>query len=179
MSRGKIALAVVIFFSLAALFAHYLIQDLGIARVGSGVRLPDIVVERLDFARVIKGREWRVRADGAESESGVIRARSLDVDVREISSGRSARLSAASGEYATENYKMWLREVRGVADVGDRSVDFAAPMADYDASADAWFFSGGVSASDDRIFVTGGLGRIDPNGVLSLGKGVRVRWRTD
>lgn len=156
-----------------------MIKDLGIAMDSSGVRLPDIVVERLNFARVIKGREWRVKADGAESESGVIRARSLDVSVREISSGRSSNLRAASGEYATENYKMWLREVYGVASFGGRSVDFSAPRVDYDASADVWFFSGGISASDDKIFVTGGLGRVGANGVLSLGKGVRVRWRTD
>jgi hypothetical protein len=138
--------------------------------------LPDIVVERVDFARVIKGREWRVKAVDAESEAGVIKARSLDINVLEPDTKRGSQLYATRGEYSTSLDKMWLSDVDGVAWLGDRSVDFSAKRADYDSVADTWFFNEGVSASDDKIFVTGGIGKIEPNGVLNLGKGVRVRW---
>ena len=174
MSRGKIIFAVTA--ASLALFIYFMIVDSDISRDLMAGDLPDIVVERIDFARVIKGREWRVRAMDAESGSGMISARSLDISVLELDTKRGSRIYASRGEYSTAVDKMWLRDVDGIAWLGDRSVDFSAKRADYDSSSDVWFFSEGVSASDDRIFVTGGVAKIEPNGVLSLGKGARVCW---
>ena len=176
MSRGKIILLIAVFVAVAIAFVYFLIRDLGLSNNILDGNLPDIVVERLDFARVIKGKEWRVKALDAESRSGMIKARSLDINVVEISTKKSSHIYATQGEYATATYKMWLHDVDGVAYLGDRSVDFSAPRADYDSSADVWFFSEGVSASDDRFSVTGRFGRIDPDGTIILGKGARVRW---
>jgi hypothetical protein len=162
--------------AVAVAFAYFLIRDLGLSNNILDGNLPDIVVERLDFARVIKGKEWRVKALDAESGSGMIKARSLDINVVEIATKRSSHIYASQGEYATATYKMWLRDVDGVAYLGDRSVDFTAPRADYDSSADVWFFSEGVSANDGSVFVTGRFGRIGSDGVIILGKGARVRW---
>ena len=174
MSRGKIIFAVIV--AASALFIYFMIVDSDITRDLIAGNLPDIVVERVDFARVIKGKEWRVKAVDAESESGVINARSLDINVVELATKKEAQVYASRGKYSMELDKMWLQDVDGIAWLGDRSVDFSAKRADYDSSADIWFFSEGVSASDDRIFVTGGVGKIEPDGILSLGKGVHVRW---
>lgn len=179
MSRGKITFVAV---TLAiALFSYYLFRDLNLAKNILDGNLPDVVVERLDFARVIKGREWRVRAASAESEgaSGTIRARSMDVSVLEAKTGRASRVYAAEGEYSTKTDKMWLRRVSGTAFLSDRSVDFAAPRADYDVSSDVWYFADGISASDGSVSVTGGTARIDPDGILNVGKGARVRWKIE
>ena len=174
MSRGKIIFVVI--GSALALFIYFMIVDSDISRDMIAGNLPDIVVERVDFARVIRGREWRVKAVDAESESGMINARSLDINVVELATKRETQIYASRGKYSTAMDKMWFQDVDGFACLGDRSVDFTAKRADYDSSSDIWFFSEGVSASDDRIFVTGGIGKIEPDGVLSLGKGVHVRW---
>jgi hypothetical protein len=165
--------------AVAAVFIIYLKQDLELSKNALREKLPDIVVERLDFARVIKGREWRVKAADAQSDSSsaVIKARSLDINVYEASTDRSSHINALQGVYSTDGEKMWFHGIDGVAFLGDRSVDFAAPRADYDASTDVWYFGEGISALDDEIFVSGGAGKIEPSGVLSLGKGARVRWK--
>jgi len=173
-SRGKIIFAVIV--AASALFIYFMIVDSDFTMDLIAGNLPDIVVERIDFARVIKGKEWRVKAVDAESGSGMVSARSLDINVLELATKRWSQIYASRGEYSTTLDKMWLHDVDGVAWLGDRSVDFSAKRADYDSSADVWFFSEGISASDDRIFVTGGVAKIEPNGVLSLGKGARVHW---
>ena len=174
MSRGKIIFVITV--AASALFIYFMLIDSNVSRDLIAGNLPDIVVERIDFARVIQGREWRVKAVDAESQSGMISARSLDISVLEPDTKRGSQIYASGGEYSTAEYKMWLRDVDGIIWLEDRSVDFSAKRADYDSSADVWYFSEGISASDERIFVTGGVARIEPNGILNLGKGVRVRW---
>lgn len=154
-------------------------RDLGLADRAARERLPEVVVESLDFRRSVNGREWRVRAAEADSESGVISARSIDIDVYETATKRNSRVWAKRGEFAGEHSKVWLWDVDGFVFLGDRSVDFAAPRADYDTSADVWFFGEGVSASDDKFSVWGGTGTICPSGTLNLGKGARIHWKTE
>jgi hypothetical protein len=154
-------------------------RDLALENSPSTDRLPDIIVERPDFTRSINGREWRVKAAEAESESGVISARSLDIDVYEESTKRNSRVWAQRGKFERESSKAWLWDVDGVVILEDRSVDFIAPRIDYDASSDIWFFGEGISASDDKVHVEGGTAKIDSLGVLTLGKGARIHWKTE
>jgi hypothetical protein len=153
-------------------------RDLDLERSASRSRLPDIIVERLDFTRAINGREWHVKTAEAESESGVINARSIDIDVYETATKRRSLASAKQGKFARESSKVWLWEVGGVVLLEDRSVDFIAARADYDTSSDIWFFGEGISASDDKVHVEGGTAKIDSSGVLNLGKGARIHWNT-
>ena len=176
MSRGKIIFMVTV--AALALFIYFMHIDSDISRNLTADDLPDIVVEHIDFARVIRGREWRVKAADAESKSGMISARSLDISVLELDTKRGSQIYASGGEYSTADDNMWLRGVDGFVWLGGSSVDFSAKRADYDSSADVWYFSEGVSASDGRIFVTGGVAKMEPNGILSLGKGARVRWNS-
>ncbi|MDR1650204.1 MAG: hypothetical protein LBR87_00285 [Synergistaceae bacterium] len=172
--RGKIT--AVLFLSVFAMMLVFLKRDLDLPAMVPLSTLPDIMVENLDFARTINGRRWRVKAAGAESQSGVIKARSMDVSVFEAATGRNASMEAKRGEYSEESSKMWLWEVGGQVFLEDRIVDFTAPRADYDSASDVWFFSEGLSASDDRISVFGGAAKIGSDGVLSLGKGARALW---
>ena len=174
MSRGKIIIVITV--AVSALFIYFMLVDSEISGNLMVADVPDIVVEHIDFARVIQGREWRVKAVDAESKSGMISVRSLDINVLEPDTKRGSQIYASGGEYSTEEYKMWLRDVDGIVWLGDRSVSFSAKRADYDSSTDVWYFSEGVSAGDEEIFVTGGVAKIEPNGILSLGKGVRVNW---
>ena len=177
MSRGKIIFAAIL--ASSALLVFLMIMDSDISRNLAVRDLPDIAVERVDFTRVINGREWRVKAADAESASGIINARSLDINIVEPATARTAQVYALRGEYSLASENMHLHDVDGVAWLGDRSVDFTAKRADYNSSGDAWYFSEGVSASDDRIFLTGQVGRIDSDGVFSLGEGARVQWSAE
>ena len=174
-SRGKIIFVIAV--AAAAAAGVYMKRDLDLANGTSRSKLPDIIVERLDFTRDINGREWRVKIAEGESESGVIKARSIDIDVREAAAKRSSRVLAERGKFAPENSKVWLWNIDGVVSLEDRSVDFIAARADYDTSSDIWFFSEGISVSDDKVHVEGGTAKIDSSGILNLGKGARIHWK--
>ena len=176
MSRGKIAFVIIA--AASALLIYFMIVDSDIPMDLTARDLPEIAVEHIDFARMVKGREWRVKAVGAESKSGMISARSLDISVLEPDTKRGSQMYASSGEYSTDEGKMWLNDVSGIVLLGDRSVDFSANRADYDSAEDVWYFSEGISASDGMVFVTGGVAKIESNGALSLGKGARVLWNS-
>jgi hypothetical protein len=176
-SRGKIIFVVAA--AAAVMMGIYMKRDLDLADSASRSKLPDIIVERLDFTRVINGREWRVKTAEAESESGVINARSIDIDVYEAAAKRSSRILAKRGKFAPENSKVWLWDIGGVVLLEDRSVDFIAARADYDTSSDIWFFGEGISVSDDKVHVEGGTAKIDSSRVLNLGKGARIHWKTE
>jgi hypothetical protein len=163
---------------LVSVIALHLKHDLDLSKNILPNKLPDIMVENLDFARVINGKEWRMKASYAESGSGMIKARSLDIDMYETTTKRNSRIYASWGEYSTKTEKMWFHDVEGVTFLGDSSVDFAASRADYDSSDDVWYFSEGITVSDDKVFVSGDIAKIDQFGVLSMGKGARVRWIT-
>ncbi|MDR1137555.1 MAG: hypothetical protein LBK91_04455 [Synergistaceae bacterium] len=154
-------------------------HDLDLANKSPTEKLPEIVVERLDFTRAVNGREWHVEAMEADSESNVIKARSIDINVYEAATKRSSRVLAKRGEFARAHSKVWLWDVDGMVFMEDRSVDFFAARADYDTSSDIWFFGEGISASDDRVHVKGGTAKIDSSGVLTLGKGARIHWKTE
>jgi hypothetical protein len=176
-SRGKIIFVIAVI--AVAVMSIYMKRDLALPDSVPGGKLPDIIVERLDFARVINGREWRVKTAEADSESGVINARSIDINVYEAPAKRNSRLRARHGKFARGGSKVWLWDVDGVILFEGRSVDFFAERADYDTSSDIWFFGGGISVSDDKVHVEGGTAKIDSSGVLNLGKGARIHWKTE
>ena len=156
-----------------------MIRDLGLTGDASRGKLPPVMVEHLEFVRRINGREWHVRAENAESEEDAIRASSLDIKVSDVKAARSADVKARRGVFDMETNKMWLFGVAGVVYLSNGGVDIAAPRADYDVSEDVWYFSEGVSASDDKIYVTSRVGRVDSSGVVSLGKGVQASWKLE
>jgi hypothetical protein len=174
-SRGKIAFVVLIL--LIVLAGVYMRRDLALTGDALRKRLPPIMVEHLDFARRINGREWRVKAENAESEGDIVKGTSLDISVSDVRAKKSADVSAAKGVFNIDAGKMWLYGITGVVCLSDGSIDIVASRADYDVSEDIWFFSEGISASDDKIHVTGNMGKVDSTGLISLGKGVYASWK--
>jgi Tfp pilus assembly protein PilZ len=164
---------------LIVLVGVYMRLDLALTGDALRKRLPPIMIEHLDFARRINGREWRVKAEKAESEGDVVRGASIDINVSDLRAERSADVSATSGIFDMDAGKMWFYGIAGVVYLNNGSIDIAASRADYDVSDDVWFFSDGISASDDKIHVTGRVGRIDPSGLVSLGKGVYASWKLE
>ncbi|MDR1482502.1 MAG: LPS export ABC transporter periplasmic protein LptC [Synergistaceae bacterium] len=176
--RGRpAAVAAVIFIVLAALGVFYLRRDLDLRRVISTDNLPDIVVENLDFRRVIDGRDWRVTAKTAAHDSGLITANSIDIFVAEGDSGEAARFYAGSGEFAEKTDDVVLYSVRGALTARGRSLDVLAPRADYSNANKIWTLSGGVSLQDNEAKLKGETAKISLEGVVSIDTEVEARWK--
>jgi hypothetical protein len=175
-SRGKIIFIVTVL--LIVIAGVYMRRDLALTG-GMFGRMPPLMAERLEFVRRINGREWHVRAENAESEGDAVRASSIDIRVLDLNVARSADVYAQRGAFDLETDKMWLYGIAGIAYLSGGSVDFAAARADYDMTEDVWFFSEGVSASDDKIHVTAQMGKVDASGTVSLGKGAHVTWKLE
>lgn len=139
-------------------------------------KLPDAIVESLAFERTIDGKNWSIRAARAEHIKGVIRADDLDIKVKEPSSGRASHVTAQSGEFAREGENLSLVSVSGSASFEGRRVDWRAPFAAYDSSADLWTFERGFEAQDDTLIVSGDFATISSAGVLQIEKGAEARW---
>jgi hypothetical protein len=168
-----------VFLIIAASLVYFLMRDLGLPLSITSVRLPDVIVENIDFRREIDGREWHVVARTAEHDSGRIRADSLRVHVSEPEAGRSAELEAVSGEFTQDGGDVLLYSLEGVVVTPDRSIDVIAPRAFYGGSEKIWTLDGGVTLRDGSSYMKGGSARIDPDGVVSIDKGVEARWRIE
>jgi hypothetical protein len=176
---GRAAAILLVCIALAALGAFYLRRDLGLV-VNPSIRdMPDIVVENLDFRRVIDGRDWRVLAKTAEHDSGFITASSIDISVAEGDSGEVARLYARSGELVENEGNMALHSVRGTLSARGRSLDISAPRADYSDADRIWTLSGGVLVRDSEVRLKGDTARISIEGVLSIDTEVEARWKIE
>jgi hypothetical protein len=176
-SRGKIKALVAFAFILVAAF--YFWRDFNLTNGSLGSKLPDIIVENLDFRRTIEGRDWHLQAATAEHDSGLIIARNLVVNVTEPASGRSTIIRAVSGELLQDSYYLQMRSLDGAFSLGDRSMDMSAPTANYERSSDLWSFDEGVEFWDDDAYIKGGSATITADGTLSLKKGAYVRWSVD
>ena len=176
---GRPASIALIFIVLAAVGAFCLRRDLNLIVNLSAEDLPDVMVENLDFRRVIDGRDWRVRARTAAHDSGSITAGSIDILVTERDSGEAARFHALSGEIAEDSGDAALYGVRGALAARGRSLDVSAPRADYSGADKIWALSGGVLVQDHEVRLKGDTARISLEGVLSIDTEVEARWKIE
>lgn len=173
---GRPAAIALIFIALASVGAFCLRRDLSLRANFSAEYLPDVVVENLDFRRVIDGRDWHVLAKTAAHDSGSITAGSIDILVAERDSGEAARFHAQSGELAEDNGDVALYGVCGALAARGRSLDVSAPRADYSGADKIWALSGGVLVQDHEVRLKGDTARISLEGVLSIDTEVEARW---
>lgn len=172
--RGKIAAALAAV--LILVFAYYFRRDLNVTRAVDWKNLPDVIVESLAFERTIEGKSWDIKATRAEHIQGVIRANDLDIEVKELSSGRASHITAQSGEFTRESANLSLVSVDGLLSLKDRSVDWRAPSAAYDSSMDLWTFGRGIKAQDGTLIVSGDFATISSAGIFQIEKGAEARW---
>jgi hypothetical protein len=156
---------------------YYMRIDLDLPKNTPVQNMPDILVENLNFSRVISGRKWQVNARGAEREADTIRADNMEIKVSSPEDERNSVLRASSGEFSEASSKVWLREVSGFLLHKGRSIDITAPAVAYDSSSDMWFFSEGIQLSDDSTLITGGTAKINQEGVYIIGRGATACWK--
>ena len=172
--RGKIVAAISV--AAAVLLVFYFWRDLNLSRTVDLEKLPDVIVEDLTFDRTIDGKDWNIKATRAEHRQGLITASDLDIHVKEPASGRSSHVMARSGDFTQESGNLSLTSVDGIASLGDRSVDWRAPVASYDSSLDLWTFERGIVARDRSAVVSGEYATITSGNIFKIEKGAEARW---
>lgn len=177
MSRGKIRLTLAI--AAIVFLAFYVRRDMRLVPEFSLDNLPDVSVENLDFRRSIKSRDWRLRASKAEHDGGLIQVFEMKIDVTEPDSGRGIFLNAASGRFNEKDDFLGARSIDGILTLDGRSVDVLAPSADYERSADIWFFNEGIELWDSGSYIKGGAAAMQSGGVLAIRKGAYASWTTE
>lgn len=171
-SRGKlISLA---FLSIAALVSFYMWRDLSLSDDTGASQAPKVIVETLNFQRVISGEKWIVGIERAERIDGIITGESIDI--RAEGKKRTMSASAASGELGEDILDLRLMSVKGLMKRDTVSVDWSAGRVDYNRSSDAWVFPGGITLDDGSVKIKGNYGLIDSKGLFHIKKGASVRW---
>ena len=176
MSRGRMVAFLVVALILVGGFFFW--RDLTLPRTLTSVKLPDIVVENLDFRRTIDGKDWHIVAKTAEHDSGLINAKDMTVFIREPQTERSTLMFADAGEFVQESSNIELRSLDGFV-FTDRSIDISAPLARYDSSTDLWSFEEGIEMQDEETFITGKKATITTEGIFILEEEAYARWKID
>ena len=175
MLRGRAA-----FFAVAALSAmgmFYFVRDLNLSNIELPTKLPDVVVENLNFRRTMDDRDWHITAVSAEHISGVVRAVSIDLNMKSEQKAQSAMMHAAAAEFSEASGEVRMREVDGRIFLKGRSIDVRTASAFYYRSSDVWQFKDGAEFCDGEIFLKGGEAEFTGDGVFSLRKGAYARWK--
>ena len=179
-SRGKIwPLALLATIGAICLAAFYLWRDLNLPANMVFEKLPDVVVENLNFRRVVGGREWQVAAVTAEREGDVVKASSIDLSIRDEDADRRTDLRAISGDFSQETSDVTLHSIDGVLFHAGGSVDMTAPFARYDSETGAWIFPQGIEMWDEETRLTGETATVTPEGVFTVERGAKILWDID
>jgi hypothetical protein len=167
--------------AILAVIGYFFWRDLHLKPETVTERLPDVVVENLDFRRTIEGKRWHVRTDRAEHEGGIIRTKQVYVHVAETrdDGAKDMRLRATSGSFQEDRSDATLHFVDGDLSLPNRSVDMRAQEARYIASDDRWFFPAGLRLWDDTLTIEGRKGEISSDGLFSLWEGAGVYWKAE
>ena len=179
-SRGKIwPLVLLATICAICLAAFYLWRDLNLPVTAVLERLPDVVVENLNFRREVGGREWQVVAVTAEHEGDAVKASSIDLLIRDEAANRRTGLRAVSGDFSQETSDVTLHSIDGVLFHADGSVDMTAPFARYDSGTDTWIFPQGIEMRDGETRLTGETATVTPEGVFTVERGATLLWDID
>lgn len=160
---------------LFALIAFFFWRDLRLRF--DDIDIPDIIVENIEIKRVIDKDSWHLMAQRAEHKQGIIYGRSLDVKVTS-ENGELKTLTAESGIFSRESKNVTLEVVSGdiTREDGD-SIYLRAGRAYYDADADTWFLSKGVTLFDGTTEVSGPRGQIHvKDGISRISGGAKIIW---
>ena len=175
MLRGRLTLIAVVFFAVMGIF--YFSRDLRLSDIGIPVEMPDVVVENLNFARTMDGRDWQMTAKSAEHTAGVVRAVSIDLSMVSEQKAQRARMSATDAAFYDSKGEIHMSGLSGNIFTSKRSIDIRSNRAIYYRSADRWLFEEGLEIVDKKILLRGKEAEFTKNGVFSLRKGAYARWK--
>ena len=179
-SRGKIwPLVLLAVIGAVGLAGYYLWRDLNLPENTVFKKLPDVVVENLNFWREVNGREWQVAAVSAEREGDAVKASSIDLSIRDEAADRRTDLRAISGDFSQDTSNVTLHTIDGVLFHAGGSVDVTAPLARYDSETGSWVFPQGVEMWDEETRLTGERATVTPEGIFTVERGAKILWDID
>ena len=175
MLNGRLKILAVLLLSAMALF--YFCRDLRLSDTEAPVKLPDIMVENLNFRRTMDGRDWHITALRADHTAGVVKALSIDLAMNSEQKKQRAKLQAQSAEFSDVMEKIELKIVTGIIFTAERSVDVKSGYAAYSRSDDNWQFREGLELMDKDLYLKGREAEFSGNRIFSLKKGAYARWK--
>ena len=175
MLNGRLKILAVVLLSVMAVF--YFCRDLRLSEVETPIKLPDIMVENLNFRRTADDRDWHITASSAEHTAGVVRAFSIDLTMKSEKKAQSAGMRAQSAQFSDALEEIELKAVTGSIFTSERSIDVKSGYAVYSRSCDNWQFKEGLELMDKEIYLKGREAEFTGNRVFSLRKGAYARWK--
>ena len=177
MSRGRIwPLALILAIAAVGVTGFYFWRDLNLPLNTVFEKLPEVVVENLNFQRDIDGRTWQVVARSAEHEEGVVRALSIDLSISDDKTSRRTEIKAVSGDFAQATSDVTLHVIDGTLFLPESSVDMTAPLAQYNSTESSWRFSEGFEMWDEDTRLTGDDAIVTSEGLFIVERGARILW---
>jgi hypothetical protein len=177
--KGFVVLGMALF--CAGLMARYAFRDIrldvDILRE-SLERMPQLILENLEFEREVSGDLWRVRVPLVERREGKeakIEVRS--VDVRRLTDGREWYFWSARGFYSEKAESADLLSLLGTLETDTRVLNLESPWLSWSKDENVFLFPKGLTIYDAEFILQSDAASIDVSGVVLLDKGGVIRWR--
>jgi hypothetical protein len=141
-------------------------------------RMPQLILENLEFEREISGDLWQVRVPLVERHEGrepPIEVRS--VDVRRLADDREWYFWSARGFYSEEAESADLLSLLGTLETGARVLNLESPWLSWSRDENVFLFPRGLTIYDAEFILQSDTASIDASGVVLLDKGGVIRWR--
>ncbi|MDR2180703.1 MAG: hypothetical protein LBP21_10375 [Synergistaceae bacterium] len=138
-------------------------------------RMPQLVLENLEFEREVSGDLWQVRVPLVQRSEGTIEVRS--VDVRRLARGREWYFMGSRGFYSEEAESADLVSLLGTLETDSRVLNLESPWLSWSKEENVFLFPKGLTIYDAEFILQSDAASIDASGVVVLDKGGVIRWR--
>lgn len=174
-SRKKaLTIAALVFIAVIVVF---LWRDLNLAKMGSDIPLPDIIVENIEIDRDINGKHWKLISPRVEHRDGLFYGEYLDITITE-SADKITRINALKGIFTRANNDIEMTSADAVMTEKNDIYNLKAGKVEFDAAKEIWNFFNSVMLTDGKITVKGKDGSYDvKSGECIITGGGVVSWK--
>jgi hypothetical protein len=138
-------------------------------------KMPQLVLENLEFEREVSGDLWRVRVPLVQRREDKIEVRS--VDVRRLTDGREWYFLGARGFYSEKAASADLLSLLGTLETDERVLNLESPWLSWSRDENVFLFPKGLTIYDAEFILQSDVASIDASGIVLLDKGGIMRWR--
>lgn len=136
---------------------------------------PALVLENVEFERIISGDLWRLRSPLGERRGDLIEL--IPVYVwRELASGKEWYFHGERGFYSEKTISVDVAVLTGTIETSERMLNLQSPRLSWSQDADEFLFPEGVILYDSEFILEADVASLDKAGFILLEKGGVIRW---
>ncbi|MDR2529718.1 MAG: hypothetical protein LBD04_12010 [Synergistaceae bacterium] len=136
---------------------------------------PTLVLENVEFERVISGDLWRLRSPLGERRGDLVELTPVDV-WREMADGGEWYFHGERGFYSQETASVDVGTLTGTMETNERVLNLQSPRLSWSRNADEFFFPEGLVLYDAEFVLEADVASVDKDGAMLLEKGGVIRW---